>query len=91
MTLRIGSMFSGYLGLDMAVESVIDARTAWVADIDKGACKVLAHRLPDVPNLGDITSIDWADVEPVDIITGGSPCQDYAEEKVIPKFKPPPL
>ena len=78
MTLRIGSMFSGYLGLDMAVESVIDARTAWVADIDKGACKVLAHRLPDVPNLGDVTSIDWATVEPVDIITGGSPCQDLS-------------
>ena len=65
--LTIGSLFSGYLGLDMAVESVIDARTAWVADIDKGARKVLAHRLSDVPNLGDVTSIDWADVEPVDI------------------------
>lgn len=78
MTLRIGSMFSGYLGLDRAVESVIDSRTAWVADIDKGACKVLAHRLPDVPNLGDVTSIDWATVPKVDIITGGSPCQDLS-------------
>lgn len=77
-SMTIGSLFSGYGGLDMAVESVIDARTAWVSDIDKGTCKVLAHRYPDVPNLGDITAIDWSTVEPVDIITGGSPCQDLS-------------
>lgn len=76
--LKIGSLFSGYGGLDMAVEQVLDARTAWVSDIDPGACKILAHRFPDVPNLGDITRIDWAAVEPVDIITGGSPCQDLS-------------
>ena len=76
--MRIGSLFSGYGGLDMAVEQVFGATTAWVSDIDKGARKILAHRYPDVPNLGDITSIDWAAVEPVDIITGGSPCQDLS-------------
>lgn len=76
--MRIGSLFSGYGGLDMAVEQVFGATTAWVSDVDKGACKILAHRYPDVPNLGDITSIDWAAVEPVDIITGGSPCQDLS-------------
>lgn len=76
--LKIGSLFSGYGGLDMAVESVTGARTAWVSDIDKGACKILAHRYPDVPNLGDLTAIDWAAVEPVDIITGGFPCQDLS-------------
>jgi DNA (cytosine-5)-methyltransferase 1 len=78
MTLTIGSLFSGYGGLDMAAESAFGAHTAWVADIDKGACKILAHRYPDVPNLGDITAINWATVEPVDIITGGSPCQDLS-------------
>ena len=78
MTLTIGSLFSGYGGLDMAVEQVFGATTAWVSDVDKGACKILAHRYPDAPNLGDITSIDWATVEPVDIITGGSPCQDLS-------------
>lgn len=76
--MRIGSLFSGYGGLDMAVEQVFGATTAWVSDVDKGACKILAHRYPDAPNLGDITSIDWATVEPVDIITGGSPCQDLS-------------
>lgn len=76
--LKIGSLFSGYGGLDMAVESVTGARAAWVSDIDKGACKILAHRYPDVPNLGDLTAIDWSAVEPVDIITGGFPCQDLS-------------
>lgn len=58
----------------MAVEEAFGARTAWVSEIDSGACKVLAHRFPHAPNLGDITAIDWATVPPVDIITGGSPC-----------------
>lgn len=76
--LKIGSLFSGYGGLDIAVESVTGARTAWVSDIDKGACKILAHRYPNIPNHGDLTKIDWAAIEPVDIITGGFPCQDLS-------------
>ena len=77
--LAIGSLFSGYLGLDLGVRSVFPgAREAWVSDVDKGANKILAHRAPDAPNLGDITAIGWAAVEPVDIITGGSPCQDLS-------------
>lgn len=79
MTLKIGSLFTGYGGLDMAVHAVFgDAETVWVSDIDKGACKILAHRYPTVPNLGDITGIDWTQVEPVDILTGGFPCQDVS-------------
>jgi len=76
--LRLGSLFSGFGGLDLAIESVFGARTVWVSDIDKGACKVLAHRFPHAPNLGDITKVDWSTVEPVDIIAGGSPCQDIS-------------
>jgi DNA (cytosine-5)-methyltransferase 1 len=64
--------------LDRAAEQVFGARTVWVSDIDKGACKVLAHRYPHAPNLGDITAVDWANVPRVDIITGGSPCQDLS-------------
>lgn len=75
---RIGSLFSGYEGLGMAVEAFYGATTAWVSDVDKGACKILAHHWPDVPNIGDITTVDWSAVEPVDIITGGSPCPDLS-------------
>lgn len=44
----------------------------WVSDIDPGACRILAHRYPDVPNLGDLTTLAWADVEPVDILTASA-------------------
>ena len=78
MSRRLGSLFSGYGGLDLAVEEVFGARTVWNSDIEPGPRKVLAHRFPDVPNLGDITTVDWSQVEPVDIIAGGSPCTDIS-------------
>jgi DNA (cytosine-5)-methyltransferase 1 len=75
---RIGSLCSGYRGLDMAVEAVFGGTTAWVSDIDPGASKILAHHWPTVPNLGDLTTTDWAAVEPVDIVCGGYPCQPFS-------------
>jgi DNA (cytosine-5)-methyltransferase 1 len=75
---RIGSLFSGYGGLEQGVQSVLGGETAWVSDIDPGACRILAHRLPGVPNLGDVSAVDWAAVEPVDVVTGGFPCQDVS-------------
>jgi DNA (cytosine-5)-methyltransferase 1 len=76
--MKSGSLFSGYLGLDMAANAFFGAEASWVSDIDKGACKILAHHWPDIPNLGDITTVDWSQVEPVDILTGGFPCQDLS-------------
>lgn len=76
--MRHGSLFSGYGGIDRAIADVFGAETAWVSDVDPGANQILAHRYPDAPNLGDITKVDWSTVEPVDIISGGSPCQDLS-------------
>lgn len=78
MTLTIGSMFSGYGGLDMGVSQVLDAETAWFCEWDDAPSKILAHHWPDVPNYRDVTTVDWSAVPPVDIITGGSPCQDLS-------------
>lgn len=49
-----------------------------MSDIEPGSQAILAHHHPDVPNLGDITRIDWSKVEPVDVICGGSPCTDLS-------------
>ncbi|MGS2618084.1 DNA cytosine methyltransferase [Micromonospora sp. LZ34] len=76
--LRIGSLCSGYGGLDLAVELVLGGRLAWYAETDRHARTVLAHRWPGVPNLGDIRTIAWNRVEPVHVLTAGFPCQDIS-------------
>ena len=76
--LRIGSLFSGYGGLDLAVEHVFNAETIWFSEINEPIAGVFAHHWPDAPNLGDITNINWSQVEPVDILIGGFPCQDVS-------------
>ena len=72
--MRVGSLFSGYGGLDLAVGGDL----SWVSDIEPTACSVLAEHHPSVPNLGDIKKVDWSKVEPVDVLTGGYPCQPFS-------------
>jgi DNA (cytosine-5)-methyltransferase 1 len=76
--MRIGGLFSGYGGFEMAARTVFGGTVAWHSEIDPAASKILAHHWPDVPNLGDITTVDWTSVESVDVLTGGSPCQDVS-------------
>lgn len=78
MTRRAGSLFTGVLGLDMAATAVFGTELAWACDNDSAAAKVIEHRAPDVPNLGDITAVDWDQVEPVDLLTAGWPCQPWS-------------
>lgn len=78
MTLKIGSLFSGIGGLDLAVEEFFDAETAWHCEWDEEPSKVLAARWPGVPNYRDVRTVDWGAVEPVDIMCGGFPCQDVS-------------
>lgn len=76
--MRLGELCAGYGGLGMAVEEVFGATTAWFSEYDAAPSKILAHHWPTVPNYGDMTAIDWAAIEPVDIISGGTPCQDLS-------------
>ena len=99
----MGELFAGYGGIGLGVKEVWpDAEVRWVSDVCKfdkdgnashhdphrGPCRVLACRYPDAPNLGDVTKVDWSTVEPVDIITGGSPCQDLSHAGKRAGMKP---
>lgn len=75
---RIGSLFSGYGGLDLAVEHVTGGQTIWFSELNEPVARIFAHHWPDAPNLGDITTIDWAGVPPIDVLCGGFPCQDVS-------------
>jgi DNA (cytosine-5)-methyltransferase 1 len=75
--MKIGSLCTGYGGLDMAVEAYFNAETVWCAEFDKFASKLIDQRFK-IPNYGDIKSIDWASVEPIDILTAGYPCQPFS-------------
>ena len=76
--LTAGSLCTGYGGLDLAVMAVTGARLAWCAETDRHAAAVLERRWPGVPNLGDVTALDWPAVPPVDLVTAGWPCQDIS-------------
>lgn len=75
---KIGSLFSGYGGLDMAVSQFFDGDVVWHCEWDENPSKILEHNYPGIPNYRDVTKVDWAAVEPVDILTGGFPCQDVS-------------
>ena len=78
MKLKIGSLFSGYGGLDLAVMNTLDAQVVWHCEFDKAPSAILAKHFPNVPNFQDVRSVDFTTVEPVDILTGGFPCQDLS-------------
>jgi DNA (cytosine-5)-methyltransferase 1 len=75
---RVGGLFEGYGGLTAAVRAVLGGDLVWYSEIEPAACQLLDYHHPDVPNLGDVTAVDWDDVEPVDVLTGGFPCQDVS-------------
>lgn len=79
---RIASFCTGYGGLDHAVQAIFGGEPAWVSDIDPGACQIITHRMPGVPNIGDLTTADYhALIEErgrPDITLGGYPCQPFS-------------
>lgn len=81
MGMRYISVFSG-----IEAASVAWGPLGWepvaFCEIDPFPSAVLAHRFPDVPNLGDITEVDWKEViaehGAADVVVGGSPCQSFS-------------
>jgi DNA (cytosine-5)-methyltransferase 1 len=76
--MKIGSLFSGYGGLDLAVSKLTNAEVAWHCEWEDAPSQILEAHFPNVPNYRDVSKVDWDSVEPVDILTGGFPCQDLS-------------
>lgn len=79
--MRYISLFSGIEAASVAAEP-LGWEPVCFCEIDEFPSAVLAHRYPEVPNLGDITKVDWkkvvAEHGPVDVVVGGSPCQSFS-------------
>ena len=75
--LTVGSLFSGIGGFDLGLERA-GMRVRWQVEIDPYCQRVLAKHWPHVQRYGDIQSVDWGTVEPVDVLCGGFPCQDIS-------------
>lgn len=73
----LGSLFDGIGGFPLAaVRNGIEP--VWASEIEAFPIEVTRKRFPSMLHVGDITKLNGAELPPVDIITGGSPCQDLS-------------
>lgn len=75
--MRYVSLFSGIEAASCAWEP-LDWEPMAFAEIEPFPCKVLATRFPSVPNLGDVSNVDWSPYHGADVVVGGSPCQSFS-------------
>ena len=76
-TLTLGSLFDGSGGFPLG-GLLAGVTPVWASEVEPFPIRVTSKRLPFMKHYGDITAMDGGNVEPVDIITFGSPCQDMS-------------
>ena len=77
MSFTIGSLFDGSGGFPLAA-TMSGGTPTWASEIEPYPIAVTKSRFPNVKHLGSVTDIDGGKVDPVDVITFGSPCQDLS-------------
>ena len=75
--LKMLDPFSGIGGFSYSADKLGINTTAF-CEIDTNCHKVLSHHWPGVPTYADVCQVNGAEIEPVDIVTFGSPCQDLS-------------
>lgn len=75
--MNVGSLFSGIGGFDLGLERA-GMRTVWFCEQDEFCQRVIAKHWPRVPCYPDVRELRGADLEPVDVLCGGFPCQDIS-------------
>lgn len=75
--MKLGSLFDGSGGFPLG-GIIAGMSPVWSSEIEPFPIRVTEKRLPQMKHYGDVSKISGADLEPVDIITFGSPCQDMS-------------
>lgn len=76
--LRYGSVCSGVEAATLAWHG-LGWQPQFFSEIEPFCCRLLQHRFPSVPNLGDLTKFkDWSDDIKLDLLVGGTPCQAFS-------------
>ena len=75
--ITVGSLFAGIGGLELGLERA-GMETKWQVEIDPFCQKVLAKHWPEVTKYEDIREVGEHNLEPVDLICGGFPCQPHS-------------
>lgn len=75
--LTMGSLFDGIGGFPLAAERY-GIKPLWASEIERFPIEVTSERFPSMAHCGDITKLSGRELFPVDIICGGSPCQDLS-------------
>lgn len=78
--LTMGSLFAGIGGFDLGFERA-GFKTIWQVEIEDYCRRVLARHFPDAERFGDIRECGSHNLDPVDVITGGFPCQDVSQNR----------
>ena len=75
--MKLGSLFDGSGGFPLAA-TMSGITPVWASEVEPYPIAVTRSRFPKMKHLGDISRVNGAEIEPVDIITFGSPCQDMS-------------
>ena len=76
--MKIGSLFSGIGGLDLACEAMLSGTTVWQVELEPFACEVLRRHWGDIVIEQDVTTVDTSELEDIDCLLAGWPCQDLS-------------
>lgn len=77
--INVLSLFDGMSCGRIALERAgIKVNNYFASEIDKHAIKVTQHNYPNTIQLGSVTEVNVADLEPIDLLIGGSPCQSFS-------------
>lgn len=77
MKMTLGSLFDGSGGFPLA-GAINGITPVWAAEIEPYPIAVTSARIPSMKHLGSVTDVRGDEIEPVDVITFGSPCQDMS-------------